>query len=220
VVILLTLALLTHRQLNYWSDSVRLWQHTLAVTDGNYIAHDNLAVLLMGEGQGDAAVAHYRAALAIYPADPFSNLALAVFAETHGNYQEAIARYERLISITPVGPARAAMCSRQGLVYLEISDRDQAQASFREAVAMDSNNVQGWLGLGVMAEQSGELQQAISDYRHANEARPLKSAYLMLARVLEKTGDTAGASAARQAAKLLPDEERTTTTFSGGILQK
>ena len=45
--VLLALSFATYRQLGYWSSSYDLWAHTLAVTDKNFIAQDNLGGALL-----------------------------------------------------------------------------------------------------------------------------------------------------------------------------
>ncbi len=220
VIVLLALAMVTHRQLSYWSDSVKLWTHTLQVTNDNYIAHDNLALPLMQQGRTEEAIQHYQAALAIYADDPSANLALAMYAHQHGRLQEAIARYEQMIRITPAGPARAQQFTSEGLVYLDMHDVGDAQKDFQQAVEMDPQNIRGWLGLGVVAEQTGDLRAAIDDYQRANTTHPMRVTYLLLAKALDEAGDAAGAQAARDRAKLLPGDEKMTQTYSGGILQK
>ena len=215
---LAALALVTHRQLSYWNDNVTLWEHTLAVTDGNYIANDNLAQLLMDQGRSDEAMQHYRDALAIYADDPNSNLAIAVYDHQHGDLPGAIARYQQMISITPPGPARAELYSNTGLVYLDMRDNASAQKYFAMAVAMDPNNVNGWLGQGVVAERSGDLHTAIQRYQHANSVQPRKVTCLLLARALEQTGDMAGAQAARERARLLGGGEKLAEPNSSGLV--
>ena len=219
VVVLLALAALTHRQLSFWSDNATLWNHTIAVTDGNYIAHDNLAHVLLSEGKPDQALKHFQAALAIYPSDSNALMGIAIYEQQHGNLDQAIARYEQMASVTPAGPARAGVFVREGLVYLDMEDKTDARANFEKAVAMDPQNVQGWLGLGVVAERSGDLQSAISNFKHANAVKPLKVTYLLLAKALEDAGDISGAETAREQARLLPKDEQTTQTYSGGILR-
>ena len=219
VTMLLALAVLTYRQLSFWDDNVTLWSHTLAVTNGNYIAHDNLAHLFLSQGKPDEALQHFQAALAIYPSDPNSLLGIALYEQQHGNLDQAIARYEQMAGVTPAGPARAEIFVREGLVYLDMEGKAGARANFEKAVAMDPQNVQGWLGLGVVAERAGDLQTAISEFKHANTVKPLKVTYLLLAKALEEAGDISGAETAREQARLLPKEESTTQTYSGGILQ-
>jgi len=218
--VLLILLILTDQQLSYWRNNQDLWTHTIAVTNGNYIAHDNLAHLLMDQGEPDEALQNYQAALDIYPDDPNSLLALAQYDHQHGKLQDAIARYEKVVRVTPAGPARADLLTKEGLVYLDMQDTAGAQACFAKAVAMDSENVPGWLGLGVAAERSGDFKAAIEDYKHANSVKPLKVTYLLLAKALEESGDISAAELARGRAKLLPDDRATTQTYSGGMLQR
>ena len=219
-VVLLILLIVTDQQLSHWANNVDLWTHTLAVTRGNYIAHDNLAHLLMDQGETEEALQNYQAALEIYPDDPNSLLALAQYDHQHGKLQDAIVRYEHVVRVTPAGPARAELLAKEGLVYLDMQDTAGAQACFAKAVAMDSENVPGWLGLGVAAERSGDLKAAIEDYKHANSIRPLKVTNLLLAKALEESGDISAAQTARGRAKLLPDDRATPQTYSGGMLQR
>jgi protein O-mannosyl-transferase len=218
VVVLLALAIVTHRQLGYWNDNVTLWTHALEVTTDNYIAHGNLAQLLMENGQPEDAIQHYQAALAIYPSDPVSNLQIAVYDHQHGKLQQAIERYDRMISLTPDGPSRAELFSNQGLVYLDLRDNAHALGNFQTAVAMDPRNYRGWLGLGVLAQRSGDLNLAITNYKRANAAKPSEIAYLLLAKALEQSGHQDEAQAAREKAKLLSKTLGASQTLSEGLL--
>src|ERR1017187_1783545 len=57
--ILLMLAALTHRQIDFWGDNVRLWTRTLQVTNGNYLAEDNLGRALQAQGKPQDAMPHF-----------------------------------------------------------------------------------------------------------------------------------------------------------------
>ena len=217
MVVLLTLAIVTRHQLNYWNDNVTLWTHTLQVTNDNYIAHDNLAQLLMQRGQPDEAMKHYHTALAIYASDPSSNLSIAVYDHQHGRLHEAIARYDQMITITPDGPARAELFSNRGLVYLDLRDSAEAQQSFDKAVALDPHNYRAWLGLGVLAARSGDAELAIQNLRRAIAAKPTAIAYSLLAQALQQTGHTAEAQAARDQARML-SKSGTPQAIAEGVL--
>ena len=69
------------RQTGYWRDSETLWNHTLACTSQNSLAHYNLGFALAGRGRIDEAMAHYQKALEIKPD----------YAEVHNNLGFALA---------------------------------------------------------------------------------------------------------------------------------
>ena len=72
----------THRQINYWSDNLTLWSHTLQVTSDNFIAENSLGVALEREGRTDEAITHFRAAVALNPFDAASNI-IVIDAAAH-----------------------------------------------------------------------------------------------------------------------------------------
>ncbi|MGA2904905.1 MAG: tetratricopeptide repeat protein [Candidatus Korobacteraceae bacterium] len=218
VIVLLVLAVVTHHQLAYWNDNVTLWTHAIEASTDNYIAHDNLALLLLDRGQSDDAMKHFHAALAIYPSDPTSNLQIAVYDHQHGRLQEAIARYDQMISETPDGPGRAELFSNKGLVYLDLRDSAHAQENLDKAVALDPHNYRGWLGLGVLAVRSGDLNLAIEDFQRSNTAKPTEIAYGLLAQALDQAGRKDEAQAARQRAKLLAKNAEGAEGLSEGLL--
>ena len=51
---------LTRQQLGHWKDSEALFRHALAVTENNYIAHNNLGNVLDEKGQIDEAIRQFR----------------------------------------------------------------------------------------------------------------------------------------------------------------
>ena len=80
---LATLAVAAARQVTYWSDSRTLFEHALAVTDGNYIMANNLGVILARQpGQSGQAMALYRQSLAWAP----------LHASAHANLGSELAR--------------------------------------------------------------------------------------------------------------------------------
>ena len=218
VAALLVLALLTYHQLGYWNENVALWSHTLDVTTGNFLAEDNLALSLMQQGHGEEAMKHFHAALSIYPSDPTSNLRIASYDHQHGKLWEAIERYTTMQSIARDNVSKSELFSNRGFVYLDLRDHAQAKEDFETAVALNPRNSRAWLGLGVLAQKSGDLNLAIQDYRHANEAKPSDVTYLLLARALEQSGRKDEAQAAVEHAKLLTRNLDASRMISDGLL--
>jgi protein O-mannosyl-transferase len=67
VTAILALTVATRAQVRHWSDSVSLFRHALAVTEGNYVAHVGLAKALRQQKDWAGAREQYRAALALRP---------------------------------------------------------------------------------------------------------------------------------------------------------
>ena len=69
------------KQTAYWQNSETLWNHTLACTTGNYMAHNNLGIVLVQKGRLDEAIPQYQSALQIKPdyAEAWNNLGSALF---------------------------------------------------------------------------------------------------------------------------------------------
>ncbi|MGD0784400.1 MAG: tetratricopeptide repeat protein [Sedimentisphaerales bacterium] len=63
--ILLALAVWTFFQAGYWRNSLTLFEHAIAVTEDNYLAHKCLADALHGQDKNEEAIEHYRKAIEI-----------------------------------------------------------------------------------------------------------------------------------------------------------
>ncbi len=158
VVVLLVLAVLTYHQLGYWNENTALWLRTLQVTTSNFLAEDNLAMALMEQGQREEAMKHFQIALSIYSSDPISNLQIAAYDHQHGKLREAIERYTQMMSVARDNVSKSELFSNRAFVYLDLRDYAHAQEGFGKAVALNPRNSRAWLGLGVLAQKSGDLK--------------------------------------------------------------
>ena len=94
-------AVLTRVQVGFWRDDVTLYEHALAVTGDNSLAHNNLAMALVSQRRYGEAREHLREALRIQPGyvDARSNLAGVLASE--GHLEEAIAELRTAIANMP-----------------------------------------------------------------------------------------------------------------------
>ncbi|HEV8583045.1 MAG TPA: glycosyltransferase family 39 protein [Thermoanaerobaculia bacterium] len=67
ILAILALTAVTRAQVRHWSDSVDLFEHALAVTQDNYVAHIGLAKALATRRDWSGAAVHFRAALTLRP---------------------------------------------------------------------------------------------------------------------------------------------------------
>jgi tetratricopeptide (TPR) repeat protein len=89
------------RQTSFWHDSFTLWNHTLACTSANNLAHNSLACAFADREQWDEAIAQYQRSLQIQPrfAPTYDGLGAALTAR--GQFVPAIACLRRALWIWP-----------------------------------------------------------------------------------------------------------------------
>jgi len=161
---------LTWRQAHYWKDGATLFRHAISVTDGNFVAHDNLGVELDRAGQHEEALAEYRETLRIKPGDRNgeTNFAQASFAKgarlfDSGNPAAAMDAFRQGLRYRP-GDALAH--SYMGLILLQQAQPAAAIAEFQAALRLDRSLARAYLGLGVAQAQQGhdeDARQAFQD---------------------------------------------------------
>jgi len=107
---LLALGVLTYRQVGYWHDTESFWLRALALTDDNYIAHEELAGFLHRQGRTEEAIAQVRrCSRSVRPLA--ANLILAGYEQRKGNLATAIERYE-MVALHASSPGLRAKAYR------------------------------------------------------------------------------------------------------------
>ncbi len=230
VAVLLALMLVGHRQLGYWGDNVALWSRVvelesqaLQANPDNWVAENNLGHALLSVGQEEQAILHFRAAVAINPADPDSMLNIGAYEQGHKDLQGAVEQYQKVIAMTQKtaqlnAPTRAKTFRNMGLAYRELGDVGDAQESFQQAVNLNPNDGEAWLGLGIMAHKSGDLSTAIHAYSHAVKVESLDWVYVLMAQALDQSGRKDEARDAMQKASMLSQNFEQTQRVAEKVL--
>lgn len=167
--LLLACAALSSRQLGYWKDSVTLLEHAVAVTSGNYLAHNNLGVALAGLGRQDEAARHYAEAARINPTWPEAQNNLGIAYAWRGDYAEAGRHFIEALRVRPdfakAENNLATALARQG-------DLDGAIVHYTRAVELDANYVDALFALADAFERRGRLDEAEARYARVVELQP------------------------------------------------
>jgi Flp pilus assembly protein TadD len=123
---LLALAMVigTRTQLAYWKDSAALFEHTLVVTNNNYIAHSIFGKVLEKQGRLDEAVVHINKSLQIWPDFPDANINMASILIKRKQFDDAMVYLHKTMEITPDNPR----------VYYYMGSLFQAQRKSDEAI--------------------------------------------------------------------------------------
>jgi tetratricopeptide (TPR) repeat protein len=95
------LSVLTVTQIRYWQNSYDLYAHALTVVKRNWLAHNNMAILLAQQYRYDEAILHFRESLSIFPnqAEGFMNLGNAY--QSVGNNNAAIDAFSEAVRLKP-----------------------------------------------------------------------------------------------------------------------
>lgn len=185
---LLVLGTLTYRQVGYWHDGESLWRHIVAFTEDNYHAQVTLGGLLLSQDRVEEAGAHYRAALAILPNGPTATLGLGDYEDRRGNLPAAIERYQMVARRGADVDTRATGYDRLGFAYRQMGETTKAKQCFETALQLAPDRARAMTGLGLIAQENGDLAEAIRQYSHAVAAEPTDVGYLVLAQALHQAG--------------------------------
>jgi protein O-mannosyl-transferase len=133
-VVICVLTLLTRVQVGYWRSNAELFRHTLAVTENNWIAHNNYGVDLMSLRQYTDGIGHFQEAVRINPvyAEAYRNLGDAYL--TTGRIVEGIVALEQALRINPqYAKARLSL----GYAYLAGGNVDLAYNEYLQLRSID-----------------------------------------------------------------------------------
>lgn len=134
LIVLMALAVTARHQVNFWKDDLTMWQHAAATVKGHWEAEDNIGVALLRSGRPeDEVMPHFARAAQMNPADPVSNMHVAVFDQKTGQLREAIAHYENVLSTPSPAVIRAQIYQNMGLAYTDLGDPAKAQQCFNQA---------------------------------------------------------------------------------------
>jgi protein O-mannosyl-transferase len=131
--VLSTLALLTLRQVTYWSDSLTIWSHTLEVTHRNWVADMNVGVLLQDRGQAEEGLRHLHRALEDQPDNADLNWYVACLEHQRGNLRQAILLYEKVLAVSKVDSVKAQALANMGHAYSALGDEARARECYLAA---------------------------------------------------------------------------------------
>jgi tetratricopeptide (TPR) repeat protein len=190
--VLAALVAVTWVQVSYWQNSVILFEHALAVTSGNYLAHTNLGVALNRNGKGEEAASHYLEAIRINPNFSSTQFNLANYYAARGNKEEAYRHYQEAIRIRP---DYANAHSNLGVLLASQRSFEEAAAQYEKALRIEPANAGFHYNYGVALANLGRLPEAAGQFRDALALRAnYAEAHNDLGKVLMMEGKTAEAA--------------------------
>jgi len=168
-VAILAAAITARAQVGYWSDSVALWEHTLAVTTQNYRAHNNLGFYLANENRIPEAIVHFNEALKIRPefGEGHSNLGAALARQ--GKTTEAIVHYRAALT---ADPELADAHNNLGVAFAEQGRAEEAIHEFLETLRIHPDDANAHANVGLMLRDQGKINEAMEHLSAAVRINP------------------------------------------------
>jgi tetratricopeptide (TPR) repeat protein len=167
-------------------NEIRLWLADVHHNPANVRVQTNLALAYSKVGEPAKAIEHYRAALAIRPADPEALLGIGSALLMDSKFDESAAFSRRAIEANPKS-AEALSNLGEALKYL---DRPaDAIPYFQKSIALNPENAATNAGLADALAGLGRFTEAVPYYRTALAANPDDvPAHVSLARCLVALG--------------------------------
>ncbi|PKN34360.1 MAG: hypothetical protein CVU61_09290 [Deltaproteobacteria bacterium HGW-Deltaproteobacteria-19] len=156
-------------QLRHWQNSFTLFEHALQVTEGNYIAENNLGLAWYHEGKMDKALPHFRAALAMNPEYSlvYSNLGSTLFQK--GEYREA-EKYLR--EAVRRSPSEGGYHHNLASTLYQLGSYGEAAVLYREALRLGHEKADTYSGLGSALLKLGQPEEAVRMFGKALQIDP------------------------------------------------
>jgi tetratricopeptide (TPR) repeat protein len=205
-IVIVLLAVGAWLQTSHWKNSETLWQHALAVTSKNDVAHNNLGLAYEQAGRIDDAIQQYGEALKIESAKAEARYDLSkALTETNlGNaltrknrIDEALSHYEKAVALRP---DYADAHFNFGHALLRKGQLDDAIAEWKKTLSIQPDDSEAHTSLANALLQKGTLREAMDHYEKAIAA-PVPSIFALnnLAWILSTSPDAAYRNGARAA---------------------
>ncbi|HEV2839709.1 MAG TPA: tetratricopeptide repeat protein [Chthoniobacterales bacterium] len=168
-VVLAPLGLLTWKQCAMYAGADSLWWATLAKNPESWMAHNNIAISLLGKGKVEEAVVHYNKALELDPNYSEAHFNLGNALLRLGRVDEAIAHYEKALETNPNNiPAHYNLAG----VLAQSGRTDAAIDRYNKILEKDPNHAAAHNNLGAALARAGRVNEAMAHYLKALELNP------------------------------------------------
>jgi tetratricopeptide (TPR) repeat protein len=176
------------RQTSYWRTSETLWRRALDCTPDNFVAHNDLGIILRNQGRVDEAIVHYRQALDLKPNDVQAYVNLSVALYQQGRVDEAIRYLQQAVALKPdfaIAHNNLAMALRSQKQF------DEALVHSRKAVELAPTFLEARNNLGILLHQLGQTTEAIAQWREVLRWQPENTPALRQLAVVLASGSEA-----------------------------
>ena len=166
---ILLLMVMTFNQTGVWKDSRALFEQAIAVTEGNYVAHNNLGSYLMAHNHFAEAAIHFEKVVQMKPDNEYylNNLGMALYRQNRSD--EAMTYYLRAMT---VNPRFADSYYNAADVCLSRGRDNEALEYYQKALHLLPGNAGAENNIAAILVRQKKLDEAIIYFRAAIKHHP------------------------------------------------
>jgi tetratricopeptide (TPR) repeat protein len=169
ILVLAAATVATANQLKYWKDSFALFDHTLAVTQNNYVMHNNYGNILTDLDKPAEAARHFEQTLRFIPNDPAVHNNYGNALRKLGRIDEAIEHYNIALKLKP---DFLLVHYNFGLALVDKGDYNQAIEHYKIYLGPGIDASSPHLDIATLLAQQGKTDDAIKQYQEALKYKP------------------------------------------------
>jgi protein O-mannosyl-transferase len=169
--IILCLSIITWSQVGYWQNNITLYDHTLKITDNNWLIFICRANAHASLGNYRQAIEDFNRVVELQPDDRMTYFNRGTAHVSLGNYRQAIEDFNRAIKIKP---DYEKAYNNRGLAHAYLGNYRQAIEDFSKVIEIkpDYPDPEVYLSRGSAHAYLGNYRQAIEDFSKAIEIKP------------------------------------------------
>lgn len=142
-------------QVQYWKDSVTLFQRSLELTPNSAALHTMLGYSIGSAGRPEEGRPHYMHALQIDPTYPYANHYLGYLAAKEGRLEAAQMYFRKAIEYSVHDHSHYSL----GVVLIKLNKPVEAAYHFRECLRINPEYTKASDGLAIALKMSGGIQK-------------------------------------------------------------
>ncbi len=185
-VILLTLSWCGGQQVSYWKTSVALWGKAIQSVENNYLALNNMGMVLVDLGDAEEGIKFYQEALVCNPNYYGIHNNLGIVYKKQGRFELSMASYERALSLNP---SSVESMNNIATVHGVLEKNEEAEEMYRSALELEPANSMIHKNFGIFLAGQGRNEEAILELSEALVLNSfIPSAYTEMTSLLVKQG--------------------------------